>query len=71
MFSCAGCLLLHGLNSHCGEAGRGALFSSCGVQASRCPGFFCHGAWALGRVDFSSFGSWALEHRLSSWGTQA
>ena len=46
--------------------------------ASRCGGFSCCGAWALGCLGFSSCGtwlsscgSWALEHRLSSCGAQA
>ena len=34
-------------------------------------GFFCCGARALGRAGFSSCRSRALEHRLSSCGTQA
>ena len=42
-----------------------------------CEGFslwwflFCCGARALGHVGFSTCSSWALEHRLSSRGTQA
>ena len=50
----------------------------CGAQASHCGGFSCCGAWALGARasvvvahGLSSYGSWALEHRLSSCGTQA
>ena len=39
----------------------------CGVRASHCYNFSC-GARALGRADFSSCGSWALELRLSSCG---
>ena len=46
-------------------------FSSCRVQVSLSGGFFCCGAQAVGSVGFSSGGSWALEHRLSSCGTQA
>ena len=38
------------------------FFSSCGVQASRCGGFSCCRAWALGHADFDSRGSWAVEH---------
>ena len=37
--------------SSCGEWG---LLSSCGAWASYCCGFSCYGAWALGRVGFSS-----------------
>ena len=58
-------------------AARG-LFPSCGAQASHCGGFFCCGARALGMrasvvvaCGLSSCGSWDLEHRLSSCGTQA
>ena len=47
-------------------------------QASYCGGFSCCGAWAPGTRasvvvarGLSSCGSWALEHRLSSCGTQA
>ena len=50
----------------------------CGAQASRCGGFSCHGAWALGTRasvvvarGLSSCGSWALERRLSSCGAWA
>ena len=47
--------LLHRLFSSCGEQG---LLSSCSAQPSHCGGFSC-------------CSSWALEHRLSSCGTQA
>ena len=46
-------------------------FSSCRVQVSHSGGFFCCDAQALGCVGFSSCGSWALERRLSSYGTRA
>ena len=67
ILGCAGSLLLHKLFFSCGERG---LLSSCGVQASHCGGFSC-GAWSLGYAGFSSWDAWALEHRLSSWGTRA
>ena len=54
------------------------LSLSCGAQASRCGGFSCHRAQALGAQasvvvthGLSSCGSWALERRLSSCGTRA
>ena len=59
-FGCAGSSLLQGLLSGCGEQ---RLLCSCGVTASHCGG--CR-AWGL-----CSWGSWALEHRLSSCGTRA
>ena len=34
-------------------------FSNCSAQASHCPGFFSRRARPLGRVGFSSFGTWA------------
>ena len=40
--------------SSCGEQG---LLSSCGVQASRCSGFPCYKAWALGCAGFSRRGT--------------
>ena len=50
----------------------------CGMRASHCGGFSCCGAQALGTwasvivaLRLSSCGSWALEHRLCSCGTQA
>ena len=50
----------------------------CGAWASHCGGFSCCKAQALGTRasvfvahGLSSCGSWALEHRLSSFGTQA
>ena len=46
-------------------AASGGLLSSSGVRASHCR------AQALGPVDFSSCGSRAPEHRLSSCGTWA
>ena len=39
----------------------------CGVQASHGGGFSCIGARALGPAGFSSSGSQALEHKLSSY----
>ena len=68
---------------HLAAAGEqwGWLLSYCGVQAFHCGGFpwvvravLPHKVWvarALGCQDFSSFGSLALEHRLSSCGTWA
>ena len=41
------------------------------VQASRCSGFFCCEAWALGRAGFSSCSSLALEYRLGDCGAWA
>ena len=38
-------------------------------MTSRCSGFSCCTAQALGHVGFSRCGSWALEHRLNSCGT--
>ena len=34
-------------------------------------GSFCEGAWALGCVGFSSYSSWAPEHKVSSSGIWA
>ena len=48
--------------SSCGE--QGLLFSGC-EGASHCGGFSCCRAQTLGHVGFSSYGSQALEHRLS------
>ena len=56
---CAGSLLLRGRYSSCSEGG---LPSSCRAQAPHGCGFFCCGAWALGRTG----SAWSLEHRLSS-----
>ena len=53
--------------SSCDEQG---LLSNCCAQASHC-GDFCCGAWALGRMGFSSCGSQALKHRLSRSGAWA
>ena len=46
------------------------LLSSGDVWASRCGGFSRCRAQAIGPMGFSSSGSQALEHRLSSYGTQ-
>ena len=61
--------------SSCGE--RGATLR-CGARASHYRGFSCCGARALGAwasvvvvCGLSSYGSRALEHRLSSCGAQA
>ena len=51
----------------CGEWG---LLSSCDVQASHCRGL-SYGTQALGLTGFSSYGSWALERRLSNCGAQS
>ena len=56
IFGCAGSSLLHGLFSSCGERG---LLSS--VLASHCHGFSCCRPQILGRMSFSSYGSWAVE----------
>ena len=53
--------------SSCGEQGP---LSSFGVWDSHCSGFSCCGAQALGTWA-QQLQLWALEHRLSSWGTQA
>ena len=65
-------LLLCRLFCSCSERG---LLSSCGARASHRGGFSCCGAQALGTwssaveaCGFSSCGSWALEHRLNSYG---
>ena len=55
--------LLCGFFSSCSHLGRGVAILLCGAQASRCSGFSCCRAWALGHIGFSSCGSWALEHR--------
>ena len=61
-----------------GEGAVAGLLSSCSAWASHCGSFSCCRAQALGRSSFSSCGMWlssgspqALEHRLSSCGTQA
>ena len=59
IFGCAGPLLLL------------RLFSGCGAWASHWGDFSCCGAQAVGHVGFSSWGSRAPEHRLSTCGTQA
>ena len=59
--SALGLLLLH--------AGALQLVASRGyslVVASRCGGFSCCRAWALGLVGFRSYSSQAVGHRLSS-----
>ena len=64
--------------SSCGE--QGLLFIAVRglLKASHCGGFSCCGAWALGSRasvvvarGFSSCGSRALEHKLSSCGARA
>ena len=68
IYGCAGSLLFCvGFLS----LGRVGATLRCGVQPSHCGGFFCCRAQALGRTGFSSCGSLALEHRLSSCGTGA
>ena len=47
------------------------LFLSCSSGASHCSGFSCCRAQALGGLDFSSRGLWALQHRLSGFSAQA
>ena len=65
IFGSAGSLLPCGLFFSCGE--RGPLWS-CSAWASHCHGFCCG---AQGLRGHSSFGSWTLEHRLSSCGSLA
>ena len=48
---------------------RAGLLCCCSARASH--GFSCCRTRALGCTGFSSYSSWALEHRLSSCGTQA
>lgn len=50
------------------SASRG-LFSSCAVQASRCSGFSCRTAWALGHAASVAAAAGVLEHRFkcSAW----
>ena len=55
IFGCARSLLLLGLFSSCGKHG---LLSSCRAQTSHYSGFSCWGARALGRLGFSSWGTW-------------
>ena len=62
---------LHSCKGFFSSYGEWGLLSSRGVWASLCGGFSCCRAQALGHSDFSSCGSWALEHRLKSCGTQA
>ena len=51
------------------SCGKWSLLSSWDVQVSRCGGFSCCRAWALGQVrGFSSCDSWILERRLNSCG---
>ena len=66
---CAGSSLLQGLSLV--VVSRAAL--GCGAQASHCLRLSCCGAQTLGHSTFSggvrghsSFGFWALEHRLTS-----
>ena len=75
IFGCVGPLLLHAgfFQSRHAEA-----TLCCGARASHCSGFSCCGAQALSTWasvvearGLSSCGLWALEHRLSSCGSQA
>jgi len=68
MFGCARSSLPGGLFSSCGKQG---LLSSCDAWSSHCSGFSCCRAQALDGAGFSKCGSQAVEHRLSSCGTQA
>ena len=61
---CAGSLLLCGLSSNFSEQGLATLLWC--ARASHCDGFSCCRARALGHSDFSSCGSWTLEHSLNS-----
>ena len=63
IFGCTGSLLLCGLFSRCSEQG---LVSSRGVRASRCSGFSCCRAQALG-----AWASVTAASGLSSCGSQA
>ena len=67
---------MHGLSLVAASWGGATL--GCGARASRCGGFSCCGARALGvwasvvvACGLSSCGSRALEHRLGSCGTRA
>ena len=68
VFGFPGSSMLHGLFSSYGERG---LLCSCSAGASHCGGFSRCRTRILGYSVFSSGGSWALEHSLSSCGTQA
>ena len=61
-FGCACSLLLSGLFLVVVSGGC-SLLQCASVSSLLC---FSSGAWALGCTGFSSCGSWALEHRLSS-----
>ena len=65
-FDRAGSSLLRGLFSSCSKQGL-LLYLPC--VSSHCGGLSCCRAWTLGCLGFSSCGSWALEHRLNSYGT--
>ena len=66
-----GCVGLHCYVGSFSSCGRPGPLSSRGTRASRCRGFSCFGAWALGRTGFrnccglSHCSSRAPEHRLS------
>ena len=75
IFGCIGSSLLHAGFLQLWRVG---ATLRCGVRASRCSGFSCCRARALGvrasvvvAHGLSSCGTWALERRLSSCGTQA
>ena len=63
-----GSLSLHRASSSCSQQG---LLSGRGTRASHCSGFSYCCAQALGPLGFSSCGSWVLQHRLNSCGSQA
>ena len=71
LFIFGSALLLLGLFSSGDEWG---LLFGCGVQVSHCAGFYCGAqvqspqASVVVAHGLSSFGSWALEHRLSTCG---
>ena len=74
-FGCVGSLLLH--VGFLWLRQEGATLG-CSARASHCGGFSCYAVWALGERasvvvahGLSRCGSWALERRLSSCGTQA
>ena len=66
-FGCVGSPLVGGLT----VAMVSRRHSRRGVQVSRCGGLSCRAASTLECLGFSCCGSWASEHRLSSWGTRA
>ena len=66
IFGCAGPSSLPGFFSSCSKR-QLSLAAMCGLPI----GFPCCRAQRLGFRGFRSCGSWALEHRFSSWGKRA